>query len=149
MIAFRRQAAMLALVVPFLLPAALHADNWRFDRFSWRNSYQYRTDDHRDGYGGRAGYRWSGRYRDGSRAYGRGYNSATRLGYDQGYRDGLDKGLQDYRKGRRPDLRRHGRYKDADHGYKRQYGPKAEYRHAYREGFVSGYREGYRGRWNQ
>jgi len=134
MFALRRLLAMIVLALPFLLPTVIHADDWR--------------DGHRrDGYGGHSGYRQPRRYHDGSYNYGRGYSAAIRLGYEQGYRDGVDKGREDFRKDRRPDLFRHGRYKDADRGYKKRYGPKAEYRYAYREGFESGYREGYRGRW--
>ncbi|RPJ80100.1 MAG: hypothetical protein EHM18_19025, partial [Acidobacteria bacterium] len=57
-----------------------------------------------------------------------GYESAGQLGYGQGYRDGFEKGEEDYRKRRSPELRRHGRYRDADHGYKGRFGPKQEYR---------------------
>jgi len=137
-----RCLAIMILAIPFLHVSPLNAQNWNPDRDHDR--------DHRDDY--RRGDR-DDRYRgdrdrdDGWRQFGYrgGYGSASDLGYRQGYRDGFDKGDQDSRKHRRPDVRRHDRYDDADHGYKKQFGPKAEYRYGYRQGFEQGYREAFRG----
>ena len=43
----------------------------------------------------------------------------------------------------RYDPRRHGRYRDADQGYRRDYGPRGVYEVSYRRGFERGYDEGY------
>lgn len=75
---------------------------------------------------------------------------AASNGFDEGYRKGLDDG----RDRDRPDVWQHGRYRSADHGYRRDYGPKGLYQQAYRSGFERGYEQGYRegrgrrgGRW--
>lgn len=60
-------------------------------------------------------------------------------GFDEGYRKGLDDG----RDRDRGDPWRHGRYRDADQGYRREYGPKSVYQQAYRAAFERGYAEGY------
>ena len=65
---------------------------------------------------------------------------AASNGFDDGYRQGLDDG----RDGDRHDAGRHGRYRSADHGYRRDYGPKGLYQQAYRAAFERGYDDGYR-----
>jgi hypothetical protein len=40
-------------------------------------------------------------------------------------------------------VERHGDWRDADEGYRREYGDREFYRHEFREGFVAGYRDGY------
>ncbi len=40
-------------------------------------------------------------------------------------------------------MTRHSRYRNADHGYRREYGPKGLYQQAYRAAFERGYNEGY------
>jgi hypothetical protein len=74
------------------------------------------------------------------RYYGR---DPGRIAYDEGYRDGINKGERDGRKGDRYSLRRHGDYRDADDGYRRQFGPKHYYQRTYRRGFEAGYRRAY------
>jgi hypothetical protein len=66
-----------------------------------------------------------------------------RIAYEEGFRDGVNKGERDGKKGERYSLRRHGDYRDADDGYRRQYGPKYQYRRVYRQGFEDGYRRAY------
>ena len=66
-----------------------------------------------------------------------------RIGYDEGFRDGINKGERDGRKGDRYSLRRHGDYRDADDGYRREFGPRPYYQRAYRRGFEAGYRRAY------
>lgn len=78
--------------------------------------------------------------------FGRGdryYRDPGRIAYDEGFRDGLKKGERDGRKGERYSLRRHGDYRDADDGYRRQYGPKYAYQRVYRRGFEAGYQRAY------
>ncbi len=67
----------------------------------------------------------------------------SRIGYNKGYRDGLDKGRDDIRHDRRYDPQRHDWYRDADRGYKRDYGTRGDYAAAYRQGFENGYAAGY------
>jgi hypothetical protein len=77
----------------------------------------------------------------GSRRVPPGYQEpAVARGYSQGY----DKGLDDGRDHDRYDPIRHGDYREADEGYKRDYGSKDAYRNNYRAGFRQGYEDGYR-----
>lgn len=76
-------------------------------------------------------------------------NSSSRYGYgdfafQNGFRDGREQGQKDGKKNDRFDATRHGRYRSADHGYDDDYGPKAQYKIAYRDGFQAGYNDGYR-----
>jgi flagellar biosynthesis/type III secretory pathway protein FliH len=73
------------------------------------------------------------------------YNHAFDMGVERGYRDGQEKGLEDYRKNRNPDVSRHGDYRDADDGYKSSYGDKRDYESGYRRGFEQGYRDAFNG----
>ena len=66
---------------------------------------------------------------------------AHRNGFDEGYRTGLD----DRRDRDRHDPWRHSRYRNADQGYRREYGPRSVYQRAYRNAFERGYDQGYRG----
>ena len=80
--------------------------------------------DSRPGYGGRAPV----------------VDVAARYGFDEGYAKGLDDG----RDRDRPDPWRHSRYRNADQGYRREYGPRSVYQQAYRNAFERGYDQGYR-----
>lgn len=71
-------------------------------------------------------------------------NRQFQLAYSNGYMDGYDKGRGDGRGRRAFDPYRHGRYRSANHGYKREYGPRVDYAYAYRDGFQAGYEAGYR-----
>jgi len=66
------------------------------------------------------------------------------LAFLNGDEDGYEAGLKDRRRGDRFDPIREKRYRSADHGYDRRYGPKDLYKNRYREGFRRGYQEGYR-----
>ena len=70
--------------------------------------------------------------------------------FDNGFRDGYREGFDDARDGDRFNATREKRYRKADSGYNRNYGPrefyKANYRDGYRAGYEKGFREGrYRG----
>jgi hypothetical protein len=65
---------------------------------------------------------------------------------DQGYSDGYDKGIEDVDRKREFDPTRHSWYKNADRGYESEYGTRAEYGNAYRDGFRDGYEAGFRAR---
>jgi hypothetical protein len=67
------------------------------------------------------------------------------VAYDIGYRDGLAAGDDDYSRRRDSDPEGQHDFKDADHGYRSDYGDKSAYQRQYRDGFVQGYRDGYRG----
>ena len=62
----------------------------------------------------------------------------------RGYSEGYDKGLDDGKDHDRYDPVRHSDYRDADEGYKREYGSKDAYKNNYRAGFRQGYEDGYR-----
>lgn len=72
-----------------------------------------------------------------------------RRAFETGMRDGYDRGVEDLRHGRRPDVTRQKWYRKADRDYDHHYGPKEQYRVEYRRGFERGYdrayREAYRG----
>ncbi len=70
--------------------------------------------------------------------------SAFRIGFERGREDGWRRGERDARHGSRPSFWNDGRYRDADHGYKRHYGPRHVYSSGYRDGYESAYREAYR-----
>ena len=94
------------------------------------------------GYGNGGGY---GRYGDyGDRGRYNDYRYVERQAYDNGFRDGLRAGERDGRRGRRFDPSRHDDWRDADHGFRREYGDHNLYRRAFRGGFESGYSQGYR-----
>jgi hypothetical protein len=71
-----------------------------------------------------------------------------RYGYSpahaNGVQDGYEKGLEDARDRDSYDPARHKWYRSADHDYRREYGPKDQYRDLYRQGFREGYDRGYR-----
>lgn len=75
---------------------------------------------------------------------GYGRNDVGYAAQEQGYRDGLNQGAEHARDGKRYDPQGTRRYKNADEGYRSEYGNKDEYRRVYRDSFVRGYEEGYR-----
>lgn len=79
----------------------------------------------------------------GNDPYGRN-SSIYRVAQDQGYNDGYQKGAEDARDGDRYNAQGTSQYKNADRGYRSEYGNREEYRRAYRDAFVRGYDEGYR-----
>jgi hypothetical protein len=76
----------------------------------------------------------------GGAGYGYGYSEAT----DRGYREGLDKGRDDGHDRHAYDPRGEKWYRQGDRGYKKEYGPREQYKAAYRDAFLRGYDEGYR-----
>lgn len=131
----------------------------------YRSQYGNRTlyrDDFRRGYseGYRLGY---SRYRDPSYDTGRGWGRRggvpppwangrgagpygayrTDLAFTTGYNDGYERGLDDGEDRRRNNPVAESRYRDADHGYRREYGTREAYKIRYREGFLQGYQRGH------
>ena len=66
------------------------------------------------------------------------------LAYDNGYREGIKEGEKDGRSRDQFDFRDEGDWRDGDHGYRREYGPREQYRDLYRQAFRDGYDRGYR-----
>jgi len=65
------------------------------------------------------------------------------LAYEYGYLDGYEAGLDDGADGRRFNPIGERRYRTADRGYERRYGPRELYRNRYRDSFRQGYQAGY------
>src|SRR6266403_623821 len=65
------------------------------------------------------------------------------VAFDTGYRDGLGAGQKDLRE--RKDYRpeKHDSYEDADHGYRKSFGTKDQYKEQYRKGFLRGYQDAF------
>ena len=68
---------------------------------------------------------------------------AREHGYQHGYRDGLSAGRKDFseRKDYRPE--KHDSYEDGDHGYRKSFGTKDQYKEQYRKGFLRGYEDAF------
>ncbi len=122
-------AALALAVVTGASGLAAAQDGRYYDRDD--NRY-YDRDDNR--YNDRDGYRYD--------SYRRGLHVAR----DFGFRDGSQVAREDMwnRKPFNPNPR--GRYDDADHGYRRQFGNKHEYREHYSEAYRDGYMSTFRGR---
>lgn len=76
----------------------------------------------------------------------RGRYDVRRVAFDNGYRDGLREGERDDRRDDRYNYRDERRYRQADAGYRREYGSRFTYASAYRQGFEDGYRRAYSNR---
>jgi hypothetical protein len=70
--------------------------------------------------------------------------SAFQIGLERGREDGWRRGERDARHNCRPSYWNDNRYRNADHGYKRHYGPRHVYASGYRDGYESAYRAAYR-----
>jgi|SRR5579864_5432450 len=83
-------------------------------------------------------------YRD-DRPYAVGASSGVeRIARENGYHEGREAGVQDARRGRSFDVDRHGDFRQADKGYRRDFGDRAFYRREFRDGYRTGYSEAYR-----
>lgn len=76
--------------------------------------------------------------------YGYGRYDIYQVAQDQGYRDGYQRGTEDARDGDRYNPEGTSQYKNADRGYRSEYGNKEEYKRIYRDAFRRGYDEAYR-----
>jgi hypothetical protein len=104
-------------------------DDRRYDDQRYADRDDYRYDNRND--------RYDNRY-DGFR---RGIHEAREFGY----RDGAQVGREDVWNRKRFNPKPRGRYDDADHGYRREYGNKHEYREHYTEAYREGYESQFRG----
>jgi hypothetical protein len=76
--------------------------------------------------------------------YGSGYaRNVERIAHQNGYHEGREAGEKDARRGRSFSIDRHNDWRDADEGYRREYGDRGFYRREFREGFRAGYSDGY------
>ena len=66
-----------------------------------------------------------------------------RIAHDNGFREGRVAGDKDARHGKSFSPERHGDFRDADDGYRRDFGDKEFYRREFREGYRAGYGESY------
>jgi hypothetical protein len=106
-------------------------------RYGYQEGYRYGYSPWSGARGGRGGVvpPWSaGGARGGYR-----YDPAYQTGMNDGYEAGLDDG----RDGRRYDPVSERRYRGADRGYEREYGPREAYKNQYREAFKVGYARGF------
>jgi hypothetical protein len=69
--------------------------------------------------------------------------SYSDVALDTGYRDGLSAGRKDF--GEKKDFRpeKHDSYEDGDHGYRKSFGTKDQYKEQYRKGFLRGYEDAF------
>jgi hypothetical protein len=65
--------------------------------------------------------------------------------FDIGYRDGSSVAREDMESGKKYNSNPRGRYDDKDHGYRREYGDKHDYKATYADGYRQGYEANYRG----
>lgn len=68
---------------------------------------------------------------------------------ENGYRLGFGAGSNDRSYRNSFDVDRSKTYRDADSGYRREFGDKDDYKRAFRDAFENGYRDGYSGRRSQ
>lgn len=139
-------------------PYDFHTPDWRQATRGYQqwmgpvNGYQR---GYQEGYGN--GFRYgvqsvSGRWRDGDgdrddRPYGGWHNGYDpyRVGYGRGtayqfgYQDGSSVAREDIEKRKPFNPNPRGRYDDRDHGYRREYGSKDQYRAEYSNGYRAGY----------
>ncbi|MFL6276936.1 MAG: hypothetical protein ACJ74G_17255 [Blastocatellia bacterium] len=113
-------------------------DVYNDDRYDQDDWYNGRRDDR--------GRDWRDNNRDNNRNGRYDRNEITRLAQEAGYRDGLRQGQDDASRRRGSSYDRDSRYRDAQSGWRSEYGDRDTYRQAYREGFRRGYEEGYRSR---
>jgi hypothetical protein len=113
------------------------------NRDRYRDAFRY---GYQEGY--RSGYgNWGARGRGTIPPWsvGQGRSGAYRYdpAYQTGLNDGYEAGVDDARDRRRYDPIGERRYRSADRGYEREYGPREAYKIQYREAFKTGYARGY------
>ena len=105
------------------------------------------------GYAAAQDYRYD---RDGDRYYDRDDNryydrddrfrDGFHVAREFGFRDGAAVAREDMWRGKSFNPNPRGRYDDADHGYRSEFGNKHEYRERYSEAYRAGYQSTFRGR---
>jgi hypothetical protein len=74
------------------------------------------------------------------------YRDGMRVAQQFGWRDGSEVAREDMWRGKPFNPNPRGRYDDADHGYRHEFGSKREYRERYSEAYSEGYERTFRGR---
>jgi hypothetical protein len=104
------------------------------------------------GYYARDGYRYDNRAYDNNdygynnRYYNHdGFRHGMHEAREFGFRDGAAVAREDSYRGKPFNPNPRGRFDDADHGYRREFGNKHEYREHYSEAYRAGYQRSYRG----
>jgi uncharacterized membrane protein len=110
----------------------------------FRSGYR-NTGGWRDGDGDRDDRRSNDGWRGGYGSYGGGSlrNEAYRYGYD----DGSIAARSDIEKRKSYNSKPRGRYEDRDHGYRREYGSRDQYKAEYTNGYRAGYDSAFRNRY--
>jgi hypothetical protein len=115
--------------------------------FAAAQDYRYGDRDRDDNrYSDRDDNRYYDRDGDGNR-YGNGYDSfrqGSRVARGFGFRDGSQVAREDMWKNKPYNPNPRGRYDDADHGYRREFGDKHEYRERYSEAYRNAYASAFR-----
>ena len=118
-----------ALIIAALAGTAGYATAQDY-RYGDRDDYRYSDrDDYR--YSDRDNYRYDNRHY--------GFQRGRHVAREFGFRDGAQVAREDAWRGKPYNPYPRGRYDDADHGYRREFGN----RHEYRERYTEAYRQGY------
>ena len=130
--------------------------NWMGPVRAFQNGYQQGyADGFQSGFNaesrGWRGDRNGDRYRD--NRYGKGYygNGSSgydsRIGYNTGYQDGATMAREDQYKNKPFNPNPRARFDDRDHGYRREYGDRNDYKAQYSDGYRAGYQATFQGRY--
>lgn len=114
--------------------------SWMGPLGAFQSGYQQ---GYREGFGsGFASVRSDGRGDRGRESFYRGgsyYESYSRAAYNTGYQDGATMAREDLYKNKPFNPNPRARFDDRDHGYRREYGNKNDYKTMYTDGYRSGY----------
>jgi len=122
----KRKLRLVAMAIALLAGTVGYAaaQDWGYDR---NDNRYYDNDGYRDNFG-------------------RGMHAAREFGF----RDGQEAGRGDLWAGKPFHPNPRGRFDDADHGYRREFGSKHEYREHYSQAYREGYQRAYNdGRYNR
>ena len=126
-----RMAALVFTVLAGTAGYAAAQDSGYYDRED--NRYYDRDD-----------YRYENRYYDND-DYGHGnFRRGVHIAREFGFHDGSQVAREDMWRGKPFNPNPRGRFDDADHGYRRAFGNKHEYREHYAEAYREGYQNTYR-----
>jgi hypothetical protein len=128
----KSKLTMAALALTVLAGTAGYAAAQDYRYYDRDGDGYYNRDDNR--YYDRDDYRYHG--------FRRGIHAAREIGF----RDGASVAREDMWRGKPFNPNPRGRYDDADHGYRREFGNKHEYREHYTEAYRAGYENAFRGR---
>ncbi|MBV9180576.1 MAG: hypothetical protein JO356_04635 [Acidobacteria bacterium] len=120
-----RRALLACAIFAGLLGYAAAEDHSYYDRDDYRydhDGYRYDRDD-----------------------YGADFRHGMHVARDIGFRDGAEIAREDMWRGKPFNPRPRGRYDDADHGYRPQFGSIHEYREHYADAYREGYSSAFRG----